>query len=542
MARWAWVLATAAALVVATAGTALAAAPGVWSATGDQLPGGDAPLYTIQLAERPGDHLVATVTASAGSTHAALYLPGAGGFTEIVPPEVSTHRHNWPIAWGADGHLYLAQHLTSDCCSAHQLWEYTPSTDTWQVAGSTPAAAEALVAGTANILLLNPFRTFAYSPVTGRWSTLPRMPSPRLDFAAARSGGRYYVIGGRAPGSSQATGTVQVYRAGVGRWLQSTPMPHRRRGASAAAGPDGRVYVLGGIDPVGRAVPWVDVYNPVTGRWSSFAPTHGSPLAAAFAADGRLHAFGAIAEGTLERHSGGVERADDVPATDLDPPVFSDPPAPVMLAPRAYAGLAAVNAVWQVDDPSGVCFVNLQRSIDGRPYAAVASRLSAGNALGAGSPYAQSLPPGHVVAYRARAVDCAGNRTAAWSQGQPFRIAARGEQRATYDGTWADASGSSLTGGTARRTGEPGASASFTFTGSAVSWVANRSGSSAGGMADVYLDDQLFATVDTGPGGVVFTKRWASAAQHTVRIVAADQPFGTTVWVDGFLVLNPVTG
>jgi hypothetical protein len=114
--------------------------------------------------------------------------------------------------------------------------------------------------------------------------------------------------------------------------------------------------------------------------------------------------------------------------------------------------------------------------------------------------------------------------------------------QATYQGTWTDVTGSSLTAGTARLTAEPGAAATFTFTGSAISWIANRSGSSAGGMADVYTDGTLRATVDTGPAGVVFTKRWASAGPHTIRIVAAEQQFGSTVWLDGFLVLNPVTG
>jgi len=538
MARWARVLATAGVLMISIAGTATAAARGVWTATGDLVPGGDAVLYTLQTAERPTDHLVATVTTSGGLTHAALYRPGAGGFTEIAAPEASSNRANWPIAWGADGKLYLAQYQTAGTTPTRLLWRYTPATDSWQTAGSTPAFPEALVAGPQRILLLNPFKTFAYTPGTGTWAQAARMAHPTLDFAAARSGSAYYVIGGRAPGSTAPVSAVQIYHPPTNTWTAGRPMPHRRRGASAATGPDGRIYVLGGTDSIGRAVPWVDVFTPSTGTWSSFAPAHGSPLGAAFASDGRLHALGAVSAGALTRHDATVEVADDLAPTDTTAPLFSEGPSPVMLAPRGFTDLVALNAVWGVSDPSGVCFVNVQRSLDGGAYVPVPSAQSIGNALGEGTPYAQALPAGHVVGYRVQAVDCAGNRNATWRQGPAFRIAARSQTAATYAGAWTAASGDELTGGGAMRTGTAGASATFTFTGSAVSWIANRTGSSAGGPADVYVDGELFATVDTGPGGIVFTKRWAGTAEHTITIVAGEQSFGTTVWVDGFLVLN----
>jgi hypothetical protein len=165
---------------------------------------------------------------------------------------------------------------------------------------------------------------------------------------------------------------------------------------------------------------------------------------------------------------------------------------------------------------------------------------SAGNALGAGSPYLQTVLPDDAVQYRARATDCAGNVSADWSTGDPFVVHADQESspEATYTpGQWNAVSDSQLSGGTARMTDTAGAAAQFSFTGRAVAWVANRAGSSTGGLADVEIDGAFFAQVDTSPGGVVFTKRWATSGAHTIRIVAAGSPAGSSVWVDAFLVL-----
>src|SRR3954447_26591953 len=256
--------AVAAGLLLAMSGTALAAAPGSWSATTDVIPGGDAPLYLLRTAARPSDGLVATVTTSGGLTHAALYDPGAGGFTEIAPPLASSNRQNWPIAWGPDGRLYLAQRLTSACCTEHHLWAYTAATDTWAQVADMPAFPDALLSGPSKLLLLNHLQTFTFDLGTKTWTARAHMPHPAVSFASARSTGAYYVLGGRAPGSTEPTNTVQVYHTASNTWTAAPAMPRRRAGAVAATAADGRIFVLGGTDWVGRAVPWVDVFNPAT--------------------------------------------------------------------------------------------------------------------------------------------------------------------------------------------------------------------------------------------------------------------------------------
>jgi hypothetical protein len=211
-----------------------------------------------------------------------------------------------------------------------------------------------------------------------------------------------------------------------------------------------------------------------------------------------------------------------------------------MIAPRSFAAAVPLNVVWDVADGSGVCFVAVQRSVDGGRYRSAPSP-TAGNALGAGSPYLQMVAPGTVVQYRVRATDCAANQSADWSTADPFVV--RVEQESSMDasfslGQWSAASGAFLSGGAARMTDATGAAVEFSFTGRAVSWAANRAGSSTGGLADVEIDGAFFAQVDTSPGGIVFTKRWATSGAHTIRIVASGSPAGSSVWVDAFLVLG----
>jgi hypothetical protein len=94
--------------------------------------------------------------------------------------------------------------------------------------------------------------------------------------------------------------------------------------------------------------------------------------------------------------------------------------------------------------------------------------------------------------------------TAGWAQGDRTR-------------TWS--------GGAAAKSGTPGARATFTFTGTSVSWIGVRG--PAGGVARVYLDGALHAEVDTySPTeiqAVVLTVTDLEAATHTLAIEASGQ-------------------
>jgi hypothetical protein len=100
-------------------------------------------------------------------------------------------------------------------------------------------------------------------------------------------------------------------------------------------------------------------------------------------------------------------------------------------------------------------------------------------------------------------------------------------------------------GGRAIRSSAPGTQVAFDFTGTAVSWIGYRDASS--GIADVYLDGQLKATVDAfvqapQAQAVLFSVSGLSAGTHRLVIVVTgnQNPLsgGSSVWVDAFDVLS----
>ncbi|MFD4625417.1 Kelch repeat-containing protein [Streptomyces sp. NPDC058475] len=117
------------------------------------------------------------------------------------------------------------------------------------------------------------------------WTTLPSMPTPRADLAAAaapcppgQTGTCVYAVGGSAGGSTVADtrGTVESYNRLTNAWstLRSLPTPRWGLGAATAPCPRGQkgscIYAVGGNSGSG-AVGVVESYNPATNAWSRVA-------------------------------------------------------------------------------------------------------------------------------------------------------------------------------------------------------------------------------------------------------------------------------
>jgi hypothetical protein len=86
-----------------------------------------------------------------------------------------------------------------------------------------------------------------------------------------------------------------------------------------------------------------------------------------------------------------------------------------------------------------------------------------------------------------------------------------------------------------------GASVSYTFTGRAVAIVTTKSATR--GKANVYLDGVLVVTVDpysatTAYRSVVWTKTWASAGTHTVKIVVVGTSGRPRLDIDAMAVIK----
>jgi uncharacterized protein (TIGR03437 family) len=119
---------------------------------------------------------------------------------------------------------------------------------------------------------------------------------------------------------------------------------------------------------------------------------------------------------------------------------------------------------------------------------------------------------------------------------------------ARYNGEWFTTARAEFSGGGINSTVSPGAGVSFTFNGTAVTWVGYRDQWS--GLAQVYIDGALQATVDTylNPSEAQ-TPAWSvsglTPGVHSLDIVATGTndaaSGGAWVWVNGFRVSDSVT-
>ena len=130
-----------------------------------------------------------------------------------------------------------------------------------------------------------------YNPATNTWTLLAPMPQGRNHAASATDGQKWYVFGGRGPGSGDgnfvANGfdTVQIYDPSTDTWTSSldpgstlAPLPQARGGMGKAVYYDGEFYVIGGETATGAGATQnnvydrVDIYNPSTNTWRLGAP------------------------------------------------------------------------------------------------------------------------------------------------------------------------------------------------------------------------------------------------------------------------------
>jgi hypothetical protein len=190
---------------------------------------------------------------------------------------------------------------------------------------------------------------------------------------------------------------------------------------------------------------------------------------------------------------------------------------------------------WAASDASGVSSIELQQSKSGGAWSAVNVPSPAVSAV------TLMRAPGYTYAYRMRATDAYGNKSA-WVRGPTVKLIARQEANASiaYKGTWTTASISSAYGGAVKYASSSTATATFTFSGRDVVWVAPRA--SNRGKAAVYIDGVYSQTVDLYSAtsvarSIVFSRSWATSGSHTLQIRVKATTGRPRVDVDAFVVL-----
>jgi N-acetylneuraminic acid mutarotase len=196
-----------------------------------------------------------------------------------------------------DGKLYLFGGLR---IGGDVVQVFDPETDAWTYGPAMPfptgSAATALIGG--NVYLAGGItgdtstRQAARMDIaTGQWTPIAPMPLARNHTAAATDGTRFWVFGGRGPGSGDrnelANGyaEVQVYDPASDTWLLSgrdpgapPPLPQARGGMGRAVFVNGEFWILGGetLDGPGATSTGtydrVDIYSPATRTWRTGPP------------------------------------------------------------------------------------------------------------------------------------------------------------------------------------------------------------------------------------------------------------------------------
>jgi beta-N-acetylhexosaminidase len=198
------------------------------------------------------------------------------------------------------------------------------------------------------------------------------------------------------------------------------------------------------------------------------------------------------------------------------------------------AGTTPVRTSWSVSDGCGISSVTLERRVGSSAWSVQSSGAPATSVN-------QSLRLGSTYRYTVKATDGAGN-TSGFVAGAAFEplLSEQTSGAITYHGTWTPVANSYASGGTLRYSTASGASASYTFTGTSVSWVAYRGANR--GQAAVYLDGVYQQTVNLYSTSywarqIVYAATWSTSGTHTLRIVNLGTSGHSRVDVDAFVRL-----
>jgi hypothetical protein len=224
--------------------------------------------------------------------------------------------------------------------------------------------------------------------------------------------------------------------------------------------------------------------------------------------------------------------------------VGPDHAAPVTTAPtRTFVtGAALTSSAVPVrigwtgsDSQTGVASYDLAQSTDGGVWSTVATGLTSTTST-------RSLIPGHSYRFRVRGTDHVGN-TGAWTYGTTFKLSSTSETSSSihYGGTWAYRTSALYRGGHEKAASIAGRTATWSFTGTSVAWVATKGPSQ--GRANVYVNGTLLTSVDLwAPANqwqrLVWTKTWSTSATRTITVKVLGTIGHPTVDLDGLIFIR----
>ena len=236
----------------------------------------------------------------------------------------------------------------------------------------------------------------------------------------------------------------------------------------------------------------------------------------------------------LERSAAGTVTAEP----DVDPPDAFPPQVRLRRGATVDAGAVPVTIDWPeaTDIGTGVAKYEIRRRLDGGAWVDVPLPTPTTRSMSLG------LPPGRAAQFQVRATDLAGN-AGEWQNGPAFhvRLASERSSRVRYVGTWARRLSDVHLGGAVKASRIRGSTASYSFTGSQVAWIAPRG--PGRGSARISIDGVAVATVSLHsttlqPRRVVYTYAWNGVGRHRITIRVSGTERHPRVDVDGLAVVD----
>jgi hypothetical protein len=411
------------------------------------------------------------------------------------------------------------------------VFRYIPSDDRWQSLAKPPFAPSAAARGGDLVLAFGEGQVAAYDPAASTWSPRAAMPDGAQG-PAVYADGVIHLVGGE---------NAWTYDPALDTWAQGAARPfdlgypYLGDGAAAVLGVDGRIYLTGGGGFNGSdyaPTNVTQVYAPATDTWSlaGVMPTYRAYGATARAGD-RILAIGGYDENAFFGESP-TAAVDALPTTETVPPEVTRAPALELV--DQYVALGGIRAFARMGatDASGIAGMELHRTVDGavQPLGhAWEYRLSRQVFVKAGRSYG----------FESRASDRLGNVTELVAgPTSTVRLTNNGNAAITTTRAWSTLPTPEAMGHSVAATSDPGATATFTFTGRSVGWVFAYGPEN--GRAQVLVDGTPVTTVDLyspSPAGraMFFTQSWPEAGTHSVEVLALGTAGHPRVVVDAFL-------
>jgi N-acetylneuraminic acid mutarotase len=438
----------------------------------------------------------------------------------------------------------------------------------------------------------------AYDPTTNTWSARAPIPTPRHYLGAALGAdGRVYAVGGAHSSllGSTAYSTVEAYDPVANAWYPAPSMSQARHRVAVVGDAAGNIYALSGCT-VASCYDAVDVLNevlpegvppsgtltinggalatptPVVTLDSTATDNSGDPIETRISNEnatdpdtGVLIFANSYPYGTpvswdlTDQATGGSSLLgahhvyaqwedaagnwSPVVSAEISyeyPPAAAGTPVLTFSAPATLTSGSApyvrLRASWTASTSPAVCYYQYERVEDGGLGNVVGADPSASGASGV-----LLVAPGTITTAAVRALTCA-QSVSDWAVGNATTLRSAQETNGSikYHGTWQTTSGLKWFGGKDRYATTKQASATYTFSGSSMAWVA--AVGPTRGSAAVFIDGILSATVNLHSSTLTTRKvvfqRSLTPGQHTVRLQVVGTKGHSRVDIDGFLTLS----